>query len=127
MYYLVETKKQFDRVIEDLEAAVQHNGYGVLHVHDVGATLHAKGVEFDKQCRIFEVCNPGYAAEVLSIDLRLNMALPCRISVFTDEGKTFIGLIKPAAMITALSSDPQLHEVAKKVESDSIRTVDEAK
>ena len=59
--------------------------------------------------------------------MRLNMALPCRISVFTEKGKTKIGLIKPAAMLATLSDDPALAEVAKEVEDKTMRMVDDAK
>jgi uncharacterized protein (DUF302 family) len=99
----------------------------VLHVHDLGATLRSKGIAFDQQCKIFEVCNPGQAARVLSTDMRLNMALPCRISVFTEKGKTKIGLIKPVQMLSALSQDAALVQVAQEVEDKTIQMVDEAK
>jgi len=59
--------------------------------------------------------------------MRLNMALPCRISVFTEKGKTKIGLIKPVQMLSALSQDPALMQVAKEVEDKTIQMVDEAK
>ena len=59
--------------------------------------------------------------------LRLNMALPCRISVFTEKGKTMIGLIKPMQMLSALSQDAALALVAKEVEDKTIQMVDEAK
>ena len=80
MYYLVETEKAFDQAAADLDAAVKRNGFGVLHVHDLGTTLRTKGAAFDEQCKVFEVCNPYQAAKVLESDMRLNMALPCRIS-----------------------------------------------
>ena len=127
MYYIVDTKKSFDQAATDLEAAVIRNGFGVLHIHDLGATLRSKGLAFEEQCKVFEVCNPGQAAKVLSADMRLNMALPCRISVFTEKGKTMIGLIKPAQMLSALSQDAALIQVAKEVEEATIQMVDEAK
>jgi uncharacterized protein (DUF302 family) len=127
MYYLVETGKSFDQAATDLEQAVKRLGFGVLHIHDLGATLRNKGVAFAEQCKVFEVCNPQQAAKVLSTDMRLNMVLPCRISVFTDRGKTKIGLIKPAQMLAALSKDAALAEVAKEVEERTIQMVDEAK
>ncbi len=103
MYYVVETDKPFDQASSDIEAAVQNHGFGVLHVHDLGTTLRSKGVEFGEQCEVFEACNPMQAAKVLSTDMRLNMALPCRISVFTDGSKTEIGLIRPEQMLASLS------------------------
>jgi uncharacterized protein (DUF302 family) len=127
MYYIVDTDKSFDQASADLESAVKRLGFGVLHVHDLGTTLRSKGIAFDKQCKVFEVCNPGQAAKVLATDMRLNMALPCRISVFTDKGKTKIGLIKPVQMLAALSQDAALLQIAKEVEDKTIQMVDEAK
>jgi uncharacterized protein (DUF302 family) len=127
MYYIVDTDKSFDQASTALDLAVRHHGFGVLHVHDLGATLRSKGVAFDEQCRIFEVCNPAQAAKVLSVDMRLNMALPCRISVFTDKGRTRIGLIKPAEMLSTLSTDPALGRVASEVEEMTMRMIDEAR
>ena len=127
MYYIVETGKTFDLAVADLESAVKNHGFGVLHVHDLGNTLRSKGIAFDEQCKVFEVCNPLQAAKVLATDMRLNMALPCRISVFTENGKTKIGLIKPAPMLATLSGDATLLQVAKEVEEKTILMVDEAK
>jgi uncharacterized protein (DUF302 family) len=57
--------------------------------------------------------NPVQAAKVLSTDMSLNMALPCRISVFTADGKTRIGMIRPVQMLSALSQVPSLVGVAE--------------
>lgn len=127
MYYIVDTEKPFDRAAADLEASVTRHGFGVLHVHDLGAALRSKGIAFDEECRVFEVCNPAQAAKVLATDMRLNMALPCRISVFTEKGRTCIGLIRPANMLSALSQDAALIEVAQAVEASTIQMVDAAK
>ncbi len=127
MYYTVDSDKSFEQASADLDAAVKRHGFGVLHVHDLGATLRSKGIAFGNDCRVFEVCNPAQAAKVLSSDMRLNMALPCRISVYTEQGRTRIGLIKPVQMLAALSDDPALALVAKEVEDKTILMVDEAK
>ncbi|MGF1576748.1 MAG: DUF302 domain-containing protein [Cyanophyceae cyanobacterium] len=127
MYYIVETQKSFSQAATDLEAAVLHHGFGVLHIHDLGTTLRSKDIAFEEECRIFEVCNPGQAAKVLATDMRLNMALPCRISVFTEKGKTKIGMIKPAQMLSSLSQAIGLTQVAQEVEAKTIQMVEEAK
>jgi uncharacterized protein (DUF302 family) len=98
----------------------------VLHVHDLATTLRNKGIAFEEQCRVFEVCNPQQAAKVLATDMRLNMALPCRISVFTDKGKTKLGLIRPVQMLQALSMDAALGQIAREVEEKTIQMVNEA-
>ena len=127
MYFVVNTDKTFEQASIDLESSVKCLGFGVLHVHDIGETPRNKGIDFKENCRVFEVCNPIQAAKVLSMDMRLNMALPCRISVFTEEGSTKICLIKPAQMLAALSENPELLEVANEVEEKTIQMVNKAK
>jgi len=127
MYYIVESNKPFEQAAADLDAAVKRHGFGVLHVHDIGNTLRGKGVVFEPQCRVFEVCNPLQASKVMAADMRLNMALPCRISVYTEAGKARIGMIKPAAILASLSQDPVLATVAREVEQQTMRMIDEAK
>ena len=116
MYYVVDTNKTFEQASSDLETSVDSLGFKVLHIHDLGQTLRGKGIDFPEQCRVFEVCNPVQAAKVLSADMRLNMALPCRISVYSEDGSVKIGMIKPVQMLSALSQDPALLEVAREVE-----------
>ena len=127
MYYIVESEKSFEQASIDLEAAVKRHQFGVLHVHDLGSTLRSKGVAFSDECKVFEVCNPGQAAKVMALDMRLNMALPCRISVYTEQGQTRIGLIKPAQMLAGLSQDPALLQIANEVEAQTLQMVNEAK
>lgn len=127
MYYIVESGKSFEQASTDLEAAVAAGGFGVLHVHDLGNTLRSKGFPFSEGCRVFEVCNPGQASKVLDLDLRLNMALPCRISVYTEQGRTRIGLIPPSDLLEGLSKDPALLPIAHDVEAALIQMVDAAR
>jgi uncharacterized protein (DUF302 family) len=127
MYHVCDSDKSFEQASADLEEAVKRHDFGVLHIHDLGNTLRSKGVEFDEHCKVFEVCNPRQAAKVLAADMRLNMALPCRISVYTERGKTKLGLIKPVDMLSSLSQDEGLLRVAKEVEDATLRMMDEAK
>ena len=126
MYYIVDTEKSFDAAAAALDDAVRKHKFGVLHVHDLGATLRSKGVAFAEQCKVFEVCNPQQAANVLTADMRMNMALPCRISVYTENGKTRIGMIKPVPMLGMLSQDAALTAIAREVETATMRMIDEA-
>jgi len=127
MYYIAETQKSFSQAVADLESAVKQHGFGVIHIHDLSGTLHSRGFEFAEECKVFEICHPGHASKVLATDMRLNMALPCRISVYTEKGKTQIGMIKPTPMLMSLSTDEALAQVAKEVEEKITLMINDAK
>jgi uncharacterized protein (DUF302 family) len=126
MYYIVSSDKRVDAAARDLEAAVKRHGFGVLHVYDLKQTLAGKGVDLPAECRIFEVCNPQQAIKVLNADMSLNMALPCRVSVYEQGGKTMLGMMRPIEVLGLLSSDPKLEAIAKDVDEALCAMIDEA-
>lgn len=125
MYYIRTTAKNVQGAARDLEAAVQKHGFGVLHVYDLKETLTRKGHPLEPACRVFEVCNPQHASRVLARDMRINMALPCRISVYENAGTTEIGTILPTEMLSALSQDAELRDVAQHVETTLKAIIDD--
>ena len=126
MYYVVSTAKNPADAARDLETAVQKHQFGVLHVHDLKETLTRKGYPLASQCRIFEVCNPQQASRVLERDVRLNMALPCRVSVFEENGVTKIGTILPSETLRMLSHDREIGAIAAAVETTIKAIIDDA-
>lgn len=126
MLYIVETKKEFEAAARDLEEAVKRNRYGVLHIHDIQKTLKEKGVDFPNRCRIFEVCNPQRASHVLTAHMPVNLALPCRISVFEEGGKVKISMITPQAILAFFPHKAELLKEAEEVEQDTRRMINEA-
>ena len=125
--YVVETKKPFDVAVRDLEDAVKRNRFGVLHIHDLKGTLKEKGIDFPNACKILEVCNPQRATEVLKHDMTVNLALPCRISVYEEGGKVKIGMVRPTALLSLFPNADKLRPVAEEVERETIKMIDEAK
>src|SRR5574341_449765 len=99
MLHIAESTKPLGRVIPDLEQAVARHKFGVLGVHDLKAKMAEKGVPLARECRIFEVCDPHQAKKVLEANLEISTALPCRISLYEERGKTRLATIRPTAMI----------------------------
>jgi uncharacterized protein (DUF302 family) len=126
MYYIVETDKSVSRATVDLETAVKKHGFGVLHVHDLKQTLANKGFTLPSECRIYEICQPAQALKVLTADMNLNMALPCRVSVYEQNGRTRIGTIRPTEMLGLLSEDSALAAIAHEVDTTIEAIIDEA-
>jgi uncharacterized protein (DUF302 family) len=127
MLYVVETRKDVETAARDLEAAVKRNKFGVLHVHDLQRTLKEKGVDFPNACRILEVCNPQRASQVLTGNMGVNMALPCRISVYREGGTTKFGMIRPTALLALFPGSEKLKSVAEEVERETMHMIDEAR
>jgi uncharacterized protein (DUF302 family) len=101
-------------------AATPKEKFGVLADLDIHATLNSKGIAFEHPVRVIEVCSPPHAAEVLNNLLEISTALPCRISVFQRDGKTWLSTIKPTIMLSMFGC-PQLADIAEEIEVSMLK------
>jgi len=125
MLIKLSTEKTVSDAAAALQAAVQANDFGVMQVHNLQETMAKKGVEFARECLIFEVCQPQQAKKVLDADMSVSTALPCRISIYDEAGKTVLATLKPTTLL-AMFNAPQLEGVAQEVEDTIVKIMKEA-
>jgi len=63
--------------------------------------------------------------KVLEENMSVSTALPCRISIYQDGGKTILATLKPTALL-AMFNTPQLERVAQEVEDTILKIMKEA-
>jgi len=125
MLYERETTGTIDEVSEKVQQAVAENAFGVLGIHDLKQKLNDKGVDFERECRVMEVCNPVKAKAVLESNMSISNALPCRISIYQDGDSIKVSTLRPTRLM-GLFNQPELEPVAEEVEQTLIRIIDSA-
>ncbi len=125
MLVTLSTNKTVSEAAAALQAAVEANPFGVMQVHNLKETMAKKGVEFARECLIFEVCQPQQAKKVLDQNMSISTALPCRIAIYEESGKTILATLKPTTLL-AMFTTPQLNEVAQEVEDTIVKIMKEA-
>ncbi len=125
MLVKISTDKTVSEAAAALQVAVPANRFGVMQVHNLKETMLKKGVEFDRECLIFEVCQPQQAKKVLEQNMSVSTALPCRISIYQEGGKTILATLKPTTLL-AMFNSPQLAGVAQEVEDTILKIMKEA-
>ena len=125
MLVKLSTHKSVSETAAALQAAVQANHFGVMQIHNLKETMAKKGVEFSRECLIFEVCQPQQAKQVLDENMSVSTALPCRISIYEEGGKTILATLKPTTFL-AMFHTPKLQRVAQEVEDTLVKIMKEA-
>jgi uncharacterized protein (DUF302 family) len=123
--YTCETNKGFDDAVAQLQERTAAKGFRVLYVHDVQSTLAEKGLE-RQPFKIIEICNSKFAHKVLGINEDVGLFMPCKINVYTKNGKTIISAMRPS-MISEFFNKKELKEVADEVDAIVRSIVDEVK
>jgi len=125
MLVKLSTIKTVSEAAAALQAAVQVNRFGVMQVHNFKETMAKKGVEFARECLIFEICQPQQAKKMLEQNMSVSTVLPCRISIYEESGKTILATLKPTTLL-AMFNTPQLATVAQEVEDTIVKIMREA-
>jgi len=123
--FTVETSKSFDEAVSAVEAKSKEHGFGVLHIHDIKAILTAKGFPRDP-LKIIEICHPAHASQSLAKNAKVSLMLPCPISVYVENGKTYISTLRPKLMADFF---PQagLKQIAEEVDRVILSIVNSAR
>ena len=127
MFYIVESSKSFYEATFDLGPVIQRLGFVILHVHDVSETLRRREIGLDDECQIFDICNYRQVEKLLAIDMRLSLTLPWRISVFTENGATKIGVSRLDSWLAISGDNPELARLIAEIESKLVMIVDDAR
>jgi uncharacterized protein (DUF302 family) len=125
MLIKLSTDKTVSEVAAALQIAVPANRFGIMQVHNLQETMMKKGVEFARECQIFEVCQPQQAKKVLEQNMSISTALPCRISIYRENDRTILATLKPTTLL-AMFDTPQLAGAAQEVEDTIIKIMEEA-
>ena len=118
------TSASLESVCQRLPEVAQQHKFGVLATHNLREKMESKGVPFGRECRVIEVCNPGHAQIVLNQNIEISTALPCRIAVYAEGGRTILATMKPTALLTMFNT-PGAAATARVVEDTMVRIMDE--
>ena len=125
MQYIEISNKSVQEVVDNLKEVASKYKYGIQHIHDVKENLKAKGIDFKNECQIVDICNPIVAEQFLSEDMSLSIIMPCKISVYTQDGDTMIAMNSLVQLVDDIN--PDMIEIAQKVQEQLLQIMDEVK
>lgn len=105
----------FDAAIERVTAELAKQGFGILTVIDVQATLKAKLDKDIRPYRILGACNPALADQAIAAIPEIGLLLPCNVLVREDESaQVHVSFMDPGAVL-GMVNDPGVDALAESV------------
>ncbi len=90
----VESPYGMEETIENLKQAIADQNFTLIRTEYLERGLVKEGDENKKQI-VMHFCNFGFLFKALSIDPRVGMFLPCRVTVVEKNGKVHLSTINP--------------------------------
>lgn len=96
----------FDAAIERVTEELAKEGFGILTVIDVQATLKAKLDKDMRPYRILGACNPTLADQAISAIPEIGLLLPCNVLVREDdENQVHVSFMDPGAVLGMVNDE----------------------
>ena len=105
MIYKTTTQYPLETVKSQLEEHAKAVGFGVLGSYEFKNILQSKGYEIETDITVYELCNPVAAQAALDTMPEISVYLPCRLSVYEEEGQTVLATIGIEDMLGAVEVD----------------------
>lgn len=121
--YEVKVKKSFEDTIDALKKSLSEHNFGVLWELNFKDKLKEKGLDFDTNFKVFEVCNPKQAKEVLESHIEVGYFLPCKMVIYEKNNSVYVGMLRPTDLI-GMFNDDSLVSIAKEVEKELKAAID---
>lgn len=125
MQYIEISNKSVQEVVNSIKEVASKYSFGVLNVLNIQETLKSKGKNLENECQVIDICKPSYAEEFLNEDISLSIIMPCRIAVYTQDGETTIALNSIVQLVDDIN--PDLIELAQRVQEELLELIDEVK
>ena len=125
MVYIEKSEKSVQEVVNKIQEVISNYKFGVLHIHNVKETLNSKGINFKNECQILDICNPVVANEFLSSDMSLSSIMPCKISVYKEDGETTIAVNSLVQLVDDIN--PEMIELAQETQKSILKIIEDVK
>ncbi len=110
MIYKTQTTYPLETVKAQLAEKAKQLGFGVLGTYEFKQLLHDRGFEINRDVTVYELCNPKAAHTALNTLPEISVYLPCKLSVYTQDGQTVLATIGIEDMLNSVDVEPVLKE-----------------
>jgi len=108
MIYKTQTTYPLETVKAQLAEKAKKLGFGLLGSYDFKEILKSKGFEITRDITVYELCNPVAAHSALNALPEISVYLPCRLSVYHEDGATILATIGIEEIVNSENIDTEL-------------------
>jgi len=107
MIYKTQTHYPVNSVKAQLAEKAKQLGFGILGSYEFKKILTEKGFAIEQDITVYELCNPAGAQKALNSMPDISVYLPCRISIYEENGVTTLATIGIEDMLQTVNVDEE--------------------
>lgn len=110
MIFTHRTSLSYNEIESRIEDDAKQFGLMMKKHYPFSKNLPENGFEINEHASVFELCKPSVAANLLNTQPELNVLMPCRISVFEQDGISYVSTPNLAVQLDILDCEIKLKD-----------------
>lgn len=102
------SNQSIELIAGKVQAACEKYKFALLQTYVYHEIVAGKGFPIKRKVYIYEVCQAKTAAAMLTDFPHFSIFMPCKLSIFEENGSTVISTMNMEIMLNAISSNPEL-------------------
>jgi uncharacterized protein (DUF302 family) len=108
----VKINQAIENISEQVPAKCEEYGFTLLTTYNYHEIVENKGFPIKQKVWIYEICVAKTAALMLTSNPNFSIIMPCKLSVYEENGKTIISTMNMGIMLEAVKTDKELYDNA---------------
>lgn len=110
--FTINTKstKSVDEIAEKMPDACESYNFSLLKEYNYHEIVESKGFPIERKVFVFEICRAKMASEILTIKPDFSIFMPCRISVYEQDGSSVISTMNMSPFIQIFKNNQSVFE-----------------
>jgi uncharacterized protein (DUF302 family) len=112
MTFQITTRQPIEDLAQKVPAACATGNFSVMHSYNFQEILEGKGFPIARKAMVFEICQARIASKMLTLFPEFSVFMPCRISLYEENGQTVISTMDMVPLLALLEGNPEFLEEA---------------
>lgn len=108
----VEVNQAIEKISQQVPAKCEEYGFSLLTTYNYHEIVENKGFPIKRKVWIYEICLAKTAALMLTSNPNFSIFMPCKLTVYEENGKTIISTMNMEIMLEAVKTDKELYDNA---------------
>lgn len=108
----VKINQAIENISQQVPAKCEEYGFTLLTTYNYHEIVENKGFPIKQKVWIYEICVAKTAALMLTSNPNFSIFMPCKLSVYEENGKTIISTMNMGIMLEAVKTDKELYDNA---------------
>lgn len=113
--YQLTGNKTVEEAAAAVAAASEKHKFSVMHSYDYFTILQSKGFPIEQKVFVYEICRASMASAMLKQYPELSVFMPCRISIYDQDGHTVVSTMNMELVLKGIESNKALFEEATRM------------